>query len=154
MEEEKIRIWNVSKKLFAFLGTILLLFLLIKFAVYFMPFFIAGIIAIIIEPIIKFNMNKLKMSRRVSSIIVVLITILLFIGIIIFGGVKLVGGLTYLSKNITSEFSSYTDMLKAGLNSLSDNLREYIPSDILENGINSITNAFSNLRRIYSSSSY
>ena len=58
MEEEKIRIWNISKRVFMFLGTLLILFLLCKFAVYFMPFFIAGILALLTEPIIKFNMNN------------------------------------------------------------------------------------------------
>ena len=78
MEQEKIRAWNIMKKVVGFFGTLLILFLIAKFAVYFMPFFIAGLIAMIIEPIIKFNMNKLKLSRRMSSFIVVIITIVLF----------------------------------------------------------------------------
>ena len=67
MEQDKIKMWNTSKKVLGFLGTLLLLYLMCKFAIYFMPFFIAGILALITEPIIKFNMNKLKMSRRMSS---------------------------------------------------------------------------------------
>ena len=145
MEQEKERLWIISKRLFGFIGTILLLFLLLKFAVYFMPFFIAGIIALCIEPIIKFNMNKLKMSRRTSSIIVVLITILLFIALILWGGSKLIGGLTYISKNAKSEFSSFTIMLQNGLSSLSDYLNDFFPNDILDNINKSILDAISNL---------
>ncbi len=57
---KKQRLLKVIERLAIFLGTILLIYLIFKFAVYFMPFFIAGIIAIIVEPVIKFCMNKLK----------------------------------------------------------------------------------------------
>ena len=81
-KSKKIRI---LERVGVFLGTILLLYLLVKFATYFMPFLIAGIIAILIEPAIKFCMNKLKMSRRVSSVIIVALTIVLLILAIVYG---------------------------------------------------------------------
>lgn len=77
MERLTNRTWKIIQRVVVFLGTIFILFMGVKFAVYFMPFLIAGLIAIIIEPVIKFCMNKLRMSRRASSIIIVVITIIL-----------------------------------------------------------------------------
>lgn len=92
-----------------FLGTLLLLFLLCKFAFFFMPFLIAAVIAIIIEPIIKFCMNKLKMSRRVSSFIIITLTVLLLVGVVVWGTSALVSELLRLSSNIAPAISQATE---------------------------------------------
>lgn len=90
MEKLDKRTWKILKRIGVFVGTIIVLILLCKFAVYFMPFFIAGILAILIEPVIKFCMNKLKMSRRVSSVIIVSLTIILLCLAVFYGGAALV----------------------------------------------------------------
>ena len=74
VKSKKVR---VIERVGIFLGTLLILFLVCKFAFFFMPFLIAAIIAIAIEPVIKFCMNKLKMSRRVSSFIIITLTIVI-----------------------------------------------------------------------------
>ena len=89
MEKDKQRTIKIIQRVGIFVGTLLLLYLLYKFATYLMPFLVAGIIAIIIEPIIKFCMNRLKMSRRVSSIIVVGVTIILLAFGIVYGTIAL-----------------------------------------------------------------
>lgn len=98
--ENKTRNLKILKRVGVFVGTLILLYVLYKFAVYFMPFFIAGIIAILIEPIIKFCMNKLKMSRRVSSILIVGITIIVFALIVVFGSIALADEAIKLTANI------------------------------------------------------
>lgn len=85
MDNDKKKFWIVAKRLGIFLGTLLVLIFVFKFAVYFMPFLIAGMIALMIEPVIKFFMNRLKMSRRLSSIIIITLTIVLIIALVVWG---------------------------------------------------------------------
>lgn len=102
---------RVIERIGVVIGTVLLLYFLFKFATYFMPFLIAGVIAILIEPIIKFCMNKLKFSRRVSSIIVVTLTIILIIMAIIHGGSAIIKEILKLSDNIQPAISTTTKFI-------------------------------------------
>lgn len=145
MEQEKLKMWNISKKLLGFFGTLIGLYLIAKFAFYFMPFFIAGVLAILIEPIIKFNMNKLKMSRRKSSIIVVVITVLLIIGLFVWGGTSLVSTLLDISKNLGKYIATVTNTLQSGLSEISDDLSNYVSEEVLEAINSSIVNFISSL---------
>lgn len=110
------RTWKIIQRIATFLFTVLILFFIIKFAVYFMPFLIAGIIAILIEPVIKFCMNKLKMSRRVSSIIIVSITIILICVATYYGGAIAIKEIMKLTKNITPAISTVMDTAKSLIN--------------------------------------
>ena len=76
-----------------------------KLAIFYMPFLIAFIIALIIEPLIKMMMEKLKLSRRISAII-----IFAFVALII------LGSLTYA---IITTFSEASNLLR-GLNEYFD----------------------------------
>ena len=94
-----------------FIGTLLLLFLLCKFAFFFMPFLIAAIIAIAIEPVIKFCMNKLKMSRRVSSFIIITLTIVILGFVVVWGTTELISELLKLTSNIAPAITKATDFV-------------------------------------------
>lgn len=111
---------RVIERIGVVIGTVLLLYFLFKFATYFMPFLIAGIIAILIEPIIKFCMNKLKLSRRVSSVIIVALTIVLIIWAVIFGGSAIIKEITNLSKNIPSGIAKATNFINETTNKLEE----------------------------------
>ena len=100
MEDIKKRPWRVAKRLGLFIATILILFFIFKFLIYFLPFFIAGIIAFAIEPIIKLCMVKLNMSRRLSSIIIITLTIILIVAVVIWSGIFTVSEIVKLSKDI------------------------------------------------------
>ena len=114
---------RVLERIGIVIGTVLLLYFLFKFATYFMPFLIAGIIAILIEPIIKFGMNKLKLSRRVSSMIVVSLTIILIILAVIYGTSAIIKEITNLSKNIPSGITTATNFI----NETTKKLEELFP---------------------------
>lgn len=111
VEESKNKKWIVLERVGIFVGTLLLLFFICKFALFFAPFLIAGIIAMIIEPVIKFFMNKLKMSRWLSSAIVITLTILILGGLLIWGGSELVGELIKLSGNIAPAITAATEFV-------------------------------------------
>ncbi len=131
------RTWKIIKKIAVFLGTILGLFLLVKFAVFFMPFLIAGILAIIIEPLIKFCMNKLKMSRRVSSIIIVTVTIILFCLAVFYGGALAIKGVLKLTSNLSPTISNVMKEVQAFINKLLEKSKMLSPEVIstIENSI-------------------
>ena len=145
MEQEKIRAWNIAKKLLGFFGTLLVLFVCLKFATYFMPFFIAGIIALIIEPIIKFNMNKLRMSRRMSSIIVVICTIVLIVGLVVWGGTSTVKKLIDLSKNLPSLISSATSSVQSLITNYGNEYEEFVDHETINSISTSITSFVTSL---------
>ena len=137
-ELKKIKRKIVLEKVGAFIGTLILLFLMFKFAVFFMPFLVAGIIAIIIEPIIKFFMHTFKFTRRVSSFIVVSLTIVLIIALVIWGGSSLVQWLMKLTSNIAPAITTATEFI----NNLSNIAREQfndIPDQIITSLQSSLT---------------
>lgn len=86
------------------IGTVLLilfgLFLALKLFIFYIPFLIAFIIYLIMEPAIKWLMKKTKFSRRISSIILFVIVA----GLII-------GGITWGIFTIFSEASNLLDDL-------------------------------------------
>ena len=56
------------------------LYLGLKLSIFYMPFLVAFIISLMIEPAIKYIMNKAKLTRRTSSIIIFVIVSVLILG--------------------------------------------------------------------------
>lgn len=137
VENSKKRRNIVLGRLAVFFGTLIVLFLVCKFALFFMPFLIAGIIAILIEPVIKFGMNKLKMSRRMSSGIVVFLTVLLLIGLTAWGVGELVGELLKLTANVGPAFSQISATVVEWTSKLSTEYSE-IPQQVISTIQNSL----------------
>ena len=107
---------SILKKSILIVLVILLIYFTAKLFIFYMPFLIAYIISIIIEPIIKFIARKTNLSRKVSSIIV-LATIFIFLALILIYGsftlvsetTNLLSGLnTYLEKSIIFIFNIIT----------------------------------------------
>ena len=61
---------KVIKRIFIFFLTIMGVWLGFKLSVFYMPFLIAFIISLMIEPVIRFLMRKMKFTRKLSSIII------------------------------------------------------------------------------------
>ncbi len=111
MENVNRKYLKILERVGIFVGTLILLMLIWKLAEFFMPFLIAGIIAIIIEPIIKFCMNKIKLSRRVSSVIVIAITVVLLIFLMVKGITELIGELLKLTNNLGPTIAMATEFV-------------------------------------------
>lgn len=56
------------------------LYIALKLSIFYMPFLVAFIISLIIEPAIKFIMKKTKLTRRSSSIIIFILVSIILIG--------------------------------------------------------------------------
>lgn len=112
--------WNkILKKILYFIGLILLIFLVIKLAYFFMPFLIALIIANAIEPLIQFIARKTKLVRKVSAIIALVLVFAILIAIIVGTSVLIVSEITDLLKN----FGDLGNKVFSGIEDISSFLR-------------------------------
>ena len=87
---------------------LLVVFLLFKLGIFLFPFTLALFISIIIRPLTRFLMNKLKFSRKTASIISIVTFLLIFFGIIGWCSLKLVSEIYKLSQNL----NSYSEMIQ------------------------------------------
>lgn len=75
-----IKYWKITLNIVTMLLAILFcLFILPKIIVYFMPFVIGGIIALIVNPVVKFLERRIKIVRRAGSAVVIVLTIALVV---------------------------------------------------------------------------
>ena len=72
---------KVFRKLIILIISLIGVYLSFKLAFFYMPFLIAFIISLLLEPAIRFLMRKCKLNRKASSIIIMIVVI----GIILFG---------------------------------------------------------------------
>ena len=96
---------KVLRKILIFIISLLGIYLSFKLACFYMPFLVAFIISLMVEPAIKFIMRKTNLTRRTSSIIIFVIVSLIILGT-----------LTWLIITLFSESSS----LLQGLNNYFD----------------------------------
>ena len=80
-------------------------FLAFKLSIFYLPFLVAFIISIILEPIIKLIMKKTNLSRRTSSIIIFIIASIIILGLLIWGIVTLFSE----SSNLLNSLNYYID---------------------------------------------
>lgn len=96
---------RVFKRILYVVFILLGLYIGLKLSVFYMPFLVAFIISLMVEPAIKFIMRKTNLTRRTSSIIIFVIVSLIILGT-----------LTWLIITLVSESSS----LLQGLNNYFD----------------------------------
>ena len=78
---ENAKYWSsVFKRIFYVVLAIVGIYLGYKCAIFYMPFLIAFLISTIMEPAIRFLMKKLNLTRRLSSIIIFILTFGIIIG--------------------------------------------------------------------------
>lgn len=112
---ETFKYWtSVLKRI---LGVVLAIFGVwasFKLVVFYLPFLIAFVISLVMEPWIRWIMKKLKLSRRVSAIIVFIITFGAIIALLSFG----IGSLISESTNLLDKFNDYYELVSLKINSL------------------------------------
>lgn len=94
---------SVFKRIFLFVLAIVITLATFKLAVFYMPFLIAFVISCLMEPAIRKLMKKLKISRRMSSIIVFILAFGIIIGFLSWG----IGTLISESTNLLSSLNDY-----------------------------------------------
>ena len=127
---ENFKYWtSVSKRILGAILAILCVLASFKLVVFYLPFLIAFIISLVIEPWIRWIMKKIKLSRRVSAIIIFFITFGLIIALLSFG----IGNLISESTNLLNKFNDYYSLISTKINDFikaTDFSRFKIPTEI------------------------
>lgn len=93
---------KVSKRILVFVLTIMGIYLAFKLAVFYMPFLIAFIISLLIEPIIKFINRKTSLTRKTSAIFVLIVVSTILIGLLAWGITSIISEATSLLQGLNS----------------------------------------------------
>ena len=87
---------------------LIVVFLAFKLGIFLFPFTIALFFSILARPFTRFLQNKLKLSKKLSTIISIVSFLLIFFGIIGWGSLKLISEIYKLSQNL----NSYSEMMQ------------------------------------------
>ena len=137
-----INYWSkVFKRLLNFAITTLALFLIIKLSVFYLPFLISFVLALLLEPIIKFIMKRLKWTRLISSVCVIVTTILIIFGLIGWG----IGTLFSETNNLLSGSETYIEKARDIFNEITNNetLNNKLPEELKQSIKNAESDAIS-----------
>ena len=122
---------TILKKLMGLILIAIIIFISAKLFMFYIPFLIAYIISLLVDPIIKFINKKTNLSRKTSSIIVLATVFLLFIGLISWGVISLVSESTHL----LGALNTYLEKAIWWSNSMLENFnmdRLSVPNEIKE----------------------
>lgn len=135
---------KVIKNIILFGLAILSIYLGFKLAIFYLPFLMAFIISLLLEPCIKFFMKKGKLKRKTSSIIIFIISIILIIGILLWLLITLVSEAYNLLSNL-NEYVENGYILVQNFISKFDFSNLNIPSNIINTVQNSAVDFFGNI---------
>lgn len=120
---------KVFKRIWVIILSIIVLILLYKLSVFYMPFLIAFILSLTLEHPIKFFMKKFNLKRRTSSIIIFLITIAIITGLLVWG----ISTLISEASNLMQGVNNYIDKAYTQIQSISsqfDVKRLHLPEQV------------------------
>ena len=98
---------SIIKKILWVAISIVSVIVILKLAVFYMPFLIAFVISLMMEPAIKKIMEKFKFSRRFSSIIMFVIVFGTILGLLIWG----ISTIVSEASNLLSGFNEYYEKI-------------------------------------------
>lgn len=158
--------WSkVLKRIFILILSIIGIYLAFKLAIFYIPFLIAFILSLLIEPIIRFFMRHLKWKRRTSAIIVFFVVLSILIGLLIWGifaliseSSNLLSSLNIYVEKISNQFQEITSKIDLSKINVSDEILETIQSsgreilgtiaDWIKNALTSLLNVITSLPAI------
>lgn len=121
---------KVFRKLLILSVSLIAIYLAFKLAVFYIPFLIAFIISLLLEPSIRFLMKKCKLNRKTSSIIVILIVVGAIVGLLIWSIYTLISEGSNLLDNLGTYFKNASDFIQEFLGS--ENLKRLnIPDNVI-----------------------
>lgn len=148
--------WSkVGKRTISLAVTFLLIFAIMKLSIFYLPFLIAFVLALFIEPIIKVLMKRLKWTRNLSSVFVMTVSIIILITIIGWGTTTLFNEANNLLKGSDEYYEKIQKILnnyinnKAWMEKLPEELKNAIENseaDLINTLINWITNTLNGIK--------
>ena len=146
---------KVLKRVLSLAFTLFIIYIALRLSVFYLPFLIALVLALLLEPIIRWLMKKFKWTRIVSSIVIIGITLLILLAIIGWGSSTLFkeannlleGKSTYFdkTKNMVNSFTNNKAFVDGMPDELKKNL-ENIENDWINSLVNWLTNTLENLK--------
>lgn len=137
----------IIKKIIIAVLLIISFFIVCKLSIFYIPFIIAYIASLLVEPIIKFLNRKTSLSRKTCSIIVLILISIILISIIIWGGTKLVSETT----NLLGVLNNYLDKVINFINDLTNKINLNLSKEVIDvfeksatDFINSVANYIKN----------
>lgn len=123
--------WGKVLKNIAILAlSILGVYLGFKLVIFYMPFLIAFVISLMLEPCIRFIMRKTKLKRKTSSIMVFIMAIVLIVGLLTWAGITLVTEASNLLGGLNEYFEQGYNLVQDLLSKI-DFSRLQIPDNIM-----------------------
>ncbi len=123
--------WNkVIKNIVILVLSIVAVYLFFRLAVFFMPFLVAFIISLMLEPIIRFIMKKTRLTRKASSIIVFILAIAILCGILVWAVTTLITEASNLLTNLNSYIDTGYHFFQKIVSSI-DLSKFNIPEDVM-----------------------
>lgn len=120
---------KVSKRIMVFALTLIGIFLAFKLAVFYMPFLVAFIVSLLIEPLIKFVNKRTRLTRKTSAIIVLIFVSIILIGLIAWGITALIGESSKLLQGLNAYIENAYNQVQNIIKNM-DFTKLKIPEDV------------------------
>ena len=98
---------KVLKRILAFALAILGIYLSFTLAIFYIPFLIAFVISLLVEPMIKYVAKKTKLSRKTSAIIVLSVVSVVIVALLVVGIISIISE----SSNLLQGLNGYIDKI-------------------------------------------
>ena len=109
---------KIIKKVFILIFSLVATIIALKLAVFYMPFLVAFSLYLLIEPGIRFFMNKFKLKRKTSSIIILTISISIIIGLIAWGIATIISEASNLLKNLNEYINIIYEFIQSKISKI------------------------------------
>lgn len=140
-ESKLIKYLKIIVNLLFAIGTVLFLLLVVpKLLTFFLPFVIGWVVAMIANPLVKFLENKVKLLRKHSSAIIIIVVIGAIVGVIYL----LISMLVRESKQLAGDLPNIIEQIGLQLTQISIKIRE-LSSDLPEPVQQFINNILDNI---------
>lgn len=103
---------KVLKNIIVLVISIIVVYLGFKLAIFYMPFLIAFILSLILEPVIRFIMRTAKLKRKTSSIIVFIFAIAVIVGLLVWGITSLVSEASNMLTNLNQYIDEWYEIVQ------------------------------------------
>lgn len=137
---------RVGKRILYVIFILFGLYLALKLSIFYMPFLVAFIISLIIEPAIKYIMKKTKLTRKKSSIIIFIFVSGIILGSLTWGIISLLSEASNLLKSLNEYVDKIYILFENFINRL-DFEKIHLPDEItqiMQNSTGGILNNASN----------
>jgi len=122
---------KVLKRLSAFIFTLVALYIVFKLSIFYVPFLIAFIISLIIEPLIRKVMKITNLTRKASAIITLIIVFSLIIFLLIWGATRIITEASNILNNLNDNMDSIASKVQRLISQIKfDSIK--IPSEIID----------------------